>query len=524
MRYEMSSEKVIKIPDLGGVEGVDVIEVLISPGDKIKKDDSLITLESDKASMDVPSPEDGVVVAVKCKVGDKVSEGDDLLVINVESNVAAKKAAAPKASNKEAPVEKAAAVVKTVVIPDLGGADSVEVIEIFVSAGEKINKDDSLITLESDKASMEVPSPYKGEVEDLKIAIGDKVSENDAILTLKVKEDTVEKLELPKKPQPTKSQQEEQRQEIETAIEQPTLDQADVYAGPAVRRIAREFGVDLTKVNGTGQKGRILKEDVQLFVKQSLQAQGGQAAGLAIAPAEAIDFSKFGQIEKQPLNKIKQLTATNVHRSWVSIPHVTQFDQADITDLEAFRKSQKSVAEKEGIRLTILAFIVKAITQVLRIYPQFNSSLDVDGQNLIVKRYYNIGIAVDTPNGLVVPVIRDTDQMGVFEIARAMADLSERARKKRLKPQDMQGGCFTISSLGGIGGVAFTPIINAPEVAILGISRAAHQPIYKDGSFIPRLILPFALSYDHRVIDGAEAVRFSSTLAEHIADVRKILL
>jgi pyruvate dehydrogenase E2 component (dihydrolipoamide acetyltransferase) len=427
---------------------------------------------------------------------------------------------------------------KEISVPNIGGATNVEVIEIMVTPGAKVKKEDSLITLESDKASMEIPSPYEGIVDTVKLKIGDKVSEGSPILTLKIAEAaSVEKAE-PKTTAPPPSGAPQAKAEQKVSVVQPAettpkvaaerkeqkeIIAAEVHAGPAVRRLARELGVDLSEVQASGPKHRILKEDLQTYVKTALsQAQTG--AGLAIPAMPAVDFAKFGEIEQQPLNRIKKLTGVHVHRSWVTIPHVTQFGEADITHLDEFRKSQKSIAEKEGVKLTPLVFIMKAVVAALKAFPHFNASLDSAGENLILKKYFHLGIAVDTPNGLVVPVIRDVDKKGMFELARELANISRKAREKGLSPIDMSGSSFTISSLGGIGGTAFTPIVNAPDVAILGVSKAAIKPVYQTNQFVPRLMLPLALSYDHRVVDGADGARFMEFLTSRLADIRTLLL
>lgn len=430
----------------------------------------------------------------------------------------------------------------TVKVPDIGGGSKVEVIEILVRPGDVIAKDASLITLESDKASMEIPSPYAGKVAKILLQLGDKVVEGEPILTLEINEIAdipVAKENTSAKPtisQPQDSPTEPSSPDLIQPAKEHIASAADelqmtttsaslaIVAGPAVRRMARELGVDLTQVVGQGRKNRVSKEDLQNFVKQRLQHPPSSNGGLSVADMPVIDFSKFGPIESSPLNKIKKLTATNLHRAWVTVPHVTQFDEADVTELEAFRKSETEAAVKAGYKLTLLAFVTKAVCKALKKYPQFNASLDPSGQNLIFKQYFNIGIAVETPNGLVVPVLKGVEQLSVVEIALAMAQISQKARDKNLMPNDMMGGCFTISSLGGIGGTAFTPIVNAPEVAILGLSRTSIKPVYQQGEFKPRLMLPLSLSYDHRVIDGAEAARFTHYLAELLGDIRRVLL
>jgi pyruvate dehydrogenase E2 component (dihydrolipoamide acetyltransferase) len=429
-------------------------------------------------------------------------------------------------------------------VPDIGGAAGVDVIEILVKAGDSIKIDTPLITLESDKASMEIPSPSGGVIKSLAIKVGDKVSEGDVILVMESEESALESdSQSPPVNEESTTPKSEAKEEIQSKDvpapisidKQPapspqqtsstptgsTENQELVLAGPGVRRLAREFGIDLAKIQGSGRKARVSKEDVQNYVKTSLQKSVGGAFSLPAQPD--IDFSRFGQVEIKPLNKIKRLTGENVHRAWITIPHVTQFDEADITNLEAFRKSEAG-KDNSGVKLTLLAFVSKVIAKALIKFPQFNASLDSSGTNLIYKNYYNIGIAVETPNGLVVPVIKAVDKLSVLEIAQEMACLSQKARDKGLMPADMAGGCFTISSLGGIGGTAFTPIVNSPEVAILGLSRSSMKPVYENNQFVARLMLPLSLSYDHRVIDGAEAARFTRFVSESLSDIRRILL
>ncbi|WP_367605650.1 dihydrolipoyllysine-residue acetyltransferase [Legionella sp. W05-934-2] len=539
----MANEQKIKIPDIGGAEGVDVIEVLVKEGDSISQDTSLITLESDKASMEIPAPVAGIVKKLMVKIGDKVSEGDDILVIETEagSNEVKKESSQNQSEpevqgNKERVTEPSSNATSTapmsesiesIKIPDIGGAADVDVIDIMVKEGDMVEVEQSLLTLEGDKATMDIPCPKAGKVKSIHLKIGDKVSQNDPILELLVAshgESTVTQ-----SPEPPTKTRVDNTAEQPKSIDAPAViskslpnDQA-VHAGPAVRRLAHELGVNLNQVTGSGRKGRITKEDLVLFVKNVME-KGGSGGGLSIPLAPAIDFSKFGEIEVKPLNKIKRLTGENVHRSWVTIPHVTQFDEADITELEAFRSAEKEGAKKAGYNLTIIAFVTKALYLAMKTFPQFNASLSPDGKDLIYKSYYNIGIAVDTPNGLVVPVIKGVDKLSVADIAREMGRLSQKAREKGLMPNDMSGGCMTISSLGGIGGTAFTPIVNSPEVAILGLSRSYIKPVFQQDKFVPRLMLPLSLSYDHRVIDGAEAARFSVYLADILGDIRKIIL
>jgi pyruvate dehydrogenase E2 component (dihydrolipoamide acetyltransferase) len=441
---------------------------------------------------------------------------------------------------------------KEVHVPDIGDFEGVDVIEILVAPGDSVSKETSLITLESDKATMEIPSPYDGVVEEVKVAVGQKVSQGTPIAVLEVAGDEAPASQASARTEPPREQAPPgpapwEPGDIATRPARPEppagdlpgsshppapgLDRLELaegaarkpHAGPAVRRFARELGVDLARVRGSGPKGRILKADVQQFVK-GVMAEGPAPTGFVLPEMPQIDFAKFGEIESQPLSRIQKISSAALHRNWVNIPHVTQFDDADITELEDFRKSQLEELSRRGVKLTLLAFIMKACTAVLKGFPRFNASLDPSGEHLVLKKYYHIGVAVDTPEGLVVPVVRDVDKKGLAELARELGEISIKAREKRLMPSDMQGGTFTISSLGGLGGTGFTPIINAPEVAILGVSRASMRPIYQNGQFVPRLVLPFSLSYDHRVIDGADAVRFTAALSADLSDVRRILL
>lgn len=534
----MANEIEVKVPDIGGANQVDVIELLVKAGDKIDVDTPLITLESDKASMEIPSPLAGTVSKISVKTGDKVSEGDLILWVTSEQTAEAPKAEPvvekPQAAPAAEPAKTAAPVSnKTqtidVAIPDIGGATDVDVIDVLVKPGMVVEKDQALATLEGDKATMDIPSPYAGTVKEVKIKLGDKVSQGTPLVVLDAEVSTEASVEAePAAPAPIK-------EEISKPVDVPAKPETSsvtsdnyvssdiISAGPAVRRLARELGVELSSVKGSGRKTRITKEDIQNYVKARL-SEKPVAGGFNLPSNPVIDFSKFGEIETKPLNKIKKLTGMNVHRSWITIPHVTQFDEADITDLEAFRKAETEQAKNSGFKLTILAFVCKAVSKALQVYPQFNASLDASGEQLIYKKYFNIGIAVETPNGLVVPVIKNTNQLTVGEIAQEMAKLSTKARDKGLMPADMSGGCFTISSLGGIGGTAFTPIVNSPEVAILGLSRSSIKPVYEDGEFKPRLMLPLSLSYDHRVIDGAEAARFTRLIGDYLSDIRKVLL
>lgn len=425
--------------------------------------------------------------------------------------------------------------IKEIKIPDLGNISSADVIEVAVKSGDHVKKEDALITLESDKASMDIPSPEEGIVKEIKVKVGDKVSSGTLILTLEASADAASAKETqPAAKQEATKAAEKTPEKTPEKIQTPTPQKSEpvsvqreegalVHAGPGVRRLAHEFGVDLTKVNASGPKSRILKEDVQAYVKSAL-AGGAKSGGGALPAPPVVDFTQFGAIESKPLSRIKRLTAVNLHRNWVLAPHVTQFEEADITELEAFRKAQLSAAEKQGVKLTPLVFIMKAVVKTLQAFPTFNASLDPNGEQLILKKYFHIGVAVDTPDGLVVPVIRDVDKKGLFDLAKELAEISTKARAKNLSPNDMQGSSFTISSLGGIGGTAFTPIVNLPDVAILGVSRAAMKPVYQEGHFVPRLMLPLSLSYDHRVIDGAEGARFAVHLAQCLTDIRRWLL
>lgn len=509
------AEQIIKIPDLGDTQSVEVIEVLVKAGDSIEVDQPLFTLEGEKATMDVPSPYAGVIKEVLIKVGDTVSEGSEVAVITSEA--ADDQADQPKATQDAASTTEAESAEREeiVTVPDLGDSDEVEVIEIVAKVGDTVAPEQALVTLESEKATMDVPAPTAGEVLAINVKVGDKVRQGSEIAILKVTggegqaNKPAEKAASPTPAKPVKSQS------APAAKARP--DNSNVYASPSVRRVANELEIDLSKVKGTGEKGRITKDDVKNYLSQ------GGGAGIPKIPA--VDFSKYGQVETKPLNKIKRLTGQNLQRNWLNIPHVTQFGEAYIDDLEAHRKSRKSEAEKLGLKLTPLVFIMKAVVAALKAYPQFNSSLDESGKNLIYKHYFHIGVAVDTPNGLVVPVIRDVDQKDLLQLAKELGEISLKAREKGLSPQEMQGGCFTISSLGGIGGTAFTPIVNAPEAAILGVSRAAMKPIYdkETNQFVSKLTLPLALSYDHRIIDGADGARFIVHLSESLTDISRLI-
>ncbi len=539
------SEK-IQVPDVGSSDPVDVIEISVKVGDTIAAEDTIVVLESDKATVEVPAPKAGKVTAINVKVGDRVKEGDDLLEVDAESQGDGAEVA-PAAEQKEeaapepAPAAEAAPAspassggsrTETVTVPDLGDIEGAEIIEVSVAPGDVLEAEQVIAVLESDKASLEIPAPMAGTVESVIIKAGDKVSTGDALLTLKVSggdaapapaaQDNPAPARAEAAAPPVASKPEPKAAPAPAAVSSPGK---AVHAGPAVRKLAREMGVDLGQVTGTGPKDRILKEDVHAWVKQRLEAQPAPAAGGGLSlDLPDIDFSQFGEIEREELNKLRKVSAQNLHRSWLTIPHVTQHDNADITDLEAFRKQQNKALEREGVKLTMLAFLVAACAKALKEFPRFNSSLENSGEALIHKHYINIGIAVDTPNGLVVPVIKDADKKTLKEIAREMGELAEKARNRKLTPADMKGGTFSISSLGGIGGTAFTPIVNWPEVAILGVSRSDMQPVWDGSQFVPRLTLPLSLSYDHRVIDGADAARFTTYLSQLLSDMRRVLL
>ena len=550
------SEQEIKVPDLGGADEVEVIELLVSAGDSVEAEDPILTVETDKASVELPSPGAGKIIKLTVKVGDKVKEGDVVGTMESSGDSAgaaegsggqpeqkAEEAPEVRQENKPAPKKKSGGSRKeTVLVPPLDGMEKVPVIEINVSEGDVIEADDALVTVESDKASMEIPSPYGGKVVKILVAEGDKLSEGDKLLELMIEggegEDQDEEPDGVSEAVPVQNEKSEAKAEGKAQVKEPAPQSpgsvyeppapgAKVHAGPAVRKLARELGADMTRIKGSGPKGRILKDDVQTYVKSQLQRaqQGGSvAAGSGIPGIKLPDFSQFGDIQKETMSRMMAVTAANMQRSWLNVPHVTQFEDADITDMEAFRKSQKAAGEKKGVKMTPLPFLLKACATALAELPQFNVSLDMERKEVIRKQYIHIGIAVDTPNGLMVPVIRDVDKKGLWELAAESAELAQKARDKKLKPAEMQGACFTITSLGGIGGTAFTPIVNAPEVAILGVSRAAMKPVWDGSEFQPRLMLPLSLSYDHRAVNGADAARFTSLLAQLLGDIRTLLL
>ncbi|MEK2095608.1 pyruvate dehydrogenase complex dihydrolipoyllysine-residue acetyltransferase [Vibrio parahaemolyticus] len=529
--------KEVHVPDIGGDE-VEVTEIMVAIGDSIEEEQSLITVEGDKASMEVPAPFAGTLKEIKVAAGDKVSTGSLIMVFETAGSSAP---AAPAAVEAPAAAAPAASAAKEVNVPDIGG-DEVEVTEIMVAVGDTVEEEQSLITVEGDKASMEVPAPFAGTVKEIKIAAGDKVSTGSLIMIFSTTEGEVAGAAPAPAAAPAQAAAPAAapapKAEAPAAAAPATGDFQDndeyAHASPVVRRLAREFGVNLSKVKGSGRKSRILKEDVQNYVKEALKrlesgaaASGkGDGAALGLLPWPKVDFSKFGETEVQPLSRIKKISGANLHRNWVMIPHVTQWDNADITALEAFRKEQNAIEAKKdtGMKITPLVFIMKAAAKALEAFPAFNSSLSEDGESLILKKYVNIGIAVDTPNGLVVPVFKDVNKKGIYELSEELMAVSKKARSGKLTAADMQGGCFTISSLGGIGGTAFTPIVNAPEVGILGVSKSEMKPVWNGKEFEPRLQLPLSLSYDHRVIDGAEGARFITYLNSCLSDIRRLVL
>ena len=563
----MAEIKEALVPDIGDYSDIPVIEVLVAVGDTVKKDQGLVTLESDKATMEVPSSVAGVVKEIKVKVGDNLSEGKVVALIEVAEGEAAKpaaaapapaKAAAPAAATQSAPAPAAAAPAAPAasggaveaLVPDIGDYTDIPVIEVLVAVGDTVKKDQGLVTLESDKATMEVPSSVAGVVKELKVKVGDTLSQGAVVAIIEAEGAAAPAAAAPAPvaaapaaaPAPAQVSAPAPAAAAPSAgapSSPPVQFNADgvlpakvPYATPAVRVFARELGVDLLQISGTEKGGRITKGDVQKFVKAALSggvpAAGGAAVaaggGLNLLPWPKVDFSKFGETEVQPLSRIKKISGANLARNWAMIPHVTQFEQADITDLEGLRVALNKENEKAGIKLTMLAFLIKASAAALKKFPEFNASLDASGENLTLKKYFHIGFAADTPNGLVVPVIRDVDKKGVVQIAQETGELAKKARDGKLGPADMSGGCFSISSLGGIGGTAFTPIVNAPEVAILGVSKSSIQPVWNGKEFAPKLMLPLSLSYDHRVIDGALAARFTTYLSQVLADMRRVLL
>ncbi|WP_337026285.1 pyruvate dehydrogenase complex dihydrolipoyllysine-residue acetyltransferase [Pantoea eucrina] len=530
-----TASKEVNVPDIGGDE-VEVTEILVKVGDKVEAEQSLITVEGDKASMEVPAPFAGVVKEIKIATGDKVNTGSLIMIFDAEGDAPAADAK-PQMKEEATSAPAAAAGAKEVNVPDIGG-DEVEVTEVLVKAGDKVTAEQSLIVVEGDKASMEVPAPFAGTVKELKVATGDKVSTGSLIMIFEVEGGAPspapaakpEAAAAPAKaeakpaaaPAPAKAEAKSEFAEND----------AYVHATPVIRRLAREFGVNLAKVKGTGRKGRILKEDVQTYVKEAVKraeaapaaAAGGGLPGML--PWPKVDFSKFGEVEEVELGRIQKISGANLSRNWVMIPHVTHFDKTDITDLEAFRKQQNAEAEKRklDVKFTPVVFIMKAVAAALEQMPRFNSSLSEDGQKLTLKKYINIGVAVDTPNGLVVPVFKDVNKKGITELSRELMATSKKARDGKLTASDMQGGCFTISSLGGLGTTHFAPIVNAPEVAILGVSKSAMEPVWNGKEFAPRLMMPISLSFDHRVIDGADGARFITIINNMLSDIRRLVM
>lgn len=538
--------EIIKIPDIGDVSAAEIIEISVKVGATVAVEDTLLVLETDKASMEVPSPIAGVVTKIKVKVGDKVSEGDDIVYVDAEGGVTIEPAletetSAPATESPAAPAVDSAPVtgqsqVAPVLVPDIGGAEGVEIIELSVKVGDIIDAESTIMVVESDKASMEIPSPIAGEVVSIKVALGNKVSEGD--LLIEVRSEQAATTDAAPEPATQTSSAPEAATtpaaltkttsdipQLSTAFEDELVRPSkSVHAGPAVRKLAREFGIDLGMVKGTGPNGRILKDDVANWTKQRLGEPQKALSGAGIPEIPDQDFSKFGDIEVRELTRIQQITAQNMARNWLNVPHVTQFDEADITELEAFRAQLKPQMEQRGVKVSALAFVVKACAAALKEYPKFNVSLMADGRQVVQKHYYHIGIAVDTPNGLIVPVIRDVNQKSIWQLAEEIIDLATRGRNGKVKPTEMQGGCFTISSLGGMGGTAFTPIVNAPEVAILGLSNNQIKPFWDGSQFIPRTFTPLSLSYDHRAVNGADAAKFTTYLSKMLGDIRNLVM
>jgi pyruvate dehydrogenase E2 component (dihydrolipoamide acetyltransferase) len=551
----------VKVPDIGDFKDVEIIELLVKPGDAVKPEQSLITVESDKASMEIPSSSAGVVKEMKVKLGDKVSEGS--LVLLLDSAGAGAAAPSPQPSpasgrGSESPASSPSPApagegrgeggLVDVVVPDIGDFSDVAVIEVMVKVGDTVKVEQSLITVESDKASMEIPSSHAGVVKALKVKVGDKVSKGSSIAVVEAAGAAAPLPQPAPSAAPTPAAEARgegghaERMSPTAALppHEPTAPKGSLpHASPSIRKLARELGVPLDEVRGSGPKGRIVQDDVHGFVKSVMSGAAQTKAQVAKAPAAAaaggipgllpwptVDFTKFGPVERKDLSRIKRISGANLHRNWVMIPHVTNNDEADITELEAFRVATNKENEKSGVKVTMLAFVIKAVVSALKKFPEFNTSLDGQGdqQQLVYKQYFHIGFAADTPNGLVVPVLKDADKKGILQISTEMGELAKKARDGKLGPADMTGGCFSISSLGGIGGTHFTPIINAPEVAILGLSKSYQKPVWDGKQFVPRLTLPLSLSYDHRVIDGAAAARFNAYLGQVLADFRRVLL
>ncbi|QEW33546.1 pyruvate dehydrogenase complex dihydrolipoyllysine-residue acetyltransferase [Erwinia billingiae] len=529
-----AESKEVAVPDIGSDE-VEVTEIMVKVGDTVEAEQSLITVEGDKASMEVPAPFAGVVKEIKISTGDKISTGSLIMVFETAGSGSAPAEAKPEVKEEAAAAPAAASGAKEVAVPDIGD-DEVEVTEIMVKVGDKVAAEQSLITVEGDKASMEVPAPFAGTVKEIKISTGDKVKTGSMIMVFEVEGAAPAAAAPAAAPQQAEPAKQEAKAAPAPAKAESKGEFAEndayVHATPVIRRLAREFGVNLSKVKGTGRKGRILKEDVQSYVKDAVKraesapaaAAGGGMPGML--PWPKVDFSKFGEIEEVELGRIQKISGANLSRNWIVIPHVTQHDKADITEVENFRKQQNDEAAKKklDLKITPLVFIMKAVAKALEEFPRFNSSLSEDGQKLTLKKYINIGVAVDTPNGLVVPVFKDVNKKGIVELSNELSVISKKARDGKLTAGDMQGGCFTISSLGGIGGTSFTPIVNAPEVAILGVSKSSMEPVWNGKEFVPRLMLPLSLSFDHRVIDGAAGARFAAYIATVMADIRRLVM
>lgn len=560
----MSLEK-ITIPDLGDSEDVEVIEILVSAGDEIQENDSLLVLETDKAAMEIPATSAGIVKEVLVKVGDTVNQGHEIIIVESAAGTSAsedaKAATHTEPTTEQVTEEKVAAKVEEkkiekqstnsselsiteITVPDLGADDAVEVIDILVSVGDEINADDGLLTLETDKAAMDLPAPFAGKITDIVVKVGDKVITGAVIMraetssgasaeNVEVKTQSDPKVETKASSAEVKASQSKVENVVSASATSSSpsainpKDNSEVYAGPAVRKLARQLGVDLTLVVGTGTKSRILKEDVKDFVKNALQSGGAtdsNGSTFALPQIKDLDFSQFGEIEEVEMSKLHQVTSRNMSQNWLSVPHVTQFEEADVTDLEEFRAAQKSLSEKKGIKLSPLPFIVKACAQALSEFPQFNVSLHSSGNKLIQKKYIHIGVAVATPAGLMVPVVKDADKKSVWDIAAEITELSQKAKDRKLTKDLMEGGCFTVSSLGNIGGLGFTPIVNAPEVAILGVSKTTVKPVWINNEFLPRKMLPFSLSYDHRAVNGVDGGLFCSYLNSLLSDIRLMVL
>jgi pyruvate dehydrogenase E2 component (dihydrolipoamide acetyltransferase) len=568
----------VNIPDIGDAEDVDVIEILVAEGDTIKVDEPLLSLETDKATMEIPSSHAGVIKKLHLSVGDKVSKGDLILELEAESSQEAESETKSDSSSDQesnsGSAKDAEAIedsepstgsdqddektesqseglteTKDLCVPDIGDSADVDVIEVLINQGDTLEKEQAMIVLETDKATMEIPSSDAGEVVEVLVKVGDKVSQGDKIGVIKTSSASGQSTKKDAQAKPSSSQPSNQssvakRSESVASTPMQASDKSKnapvpehpqmkkksnseiIHASPAVRRFARELGADLSKIKGTGQKSRIQKEDVQNFIKFELSRPKATPGSGAFATPQMpkVDHAKWGEVEEQSLTRIQKISSVNLHRNWITIPHVTQHEDADITELDEFRKSMKEEAAKDGVRLTPLAFIMKALVHTLKAFPKFNASLGNDGENLVVKHYYHIGVAVETPDGLTVPVIRDVDKKGIYQLATELGEISAKARDKKLSADDMQGSSFTISSLGGIGGTAFTPIVKWPDVAILGLSRNKMQPVWNGTEFVPRLMLPMSLSYDHRVIDGADAARFVVHLSNTLNDIRRVLL